>query len=75
MSGEVASVAEITTREALPKGLVSRVLPLAWLAPVIGAAILYGRHPPALTVNRLRALPEIPLDWAGQRALPGIPGA
>ncbi len=71
--GRAASIEEITTREGLPKGAVSRILPLAWLAPDIAAAILEGRQPAVLTSSRLRAVPDLPLGWADQRALLGIP--
>lgn len=71
--GRAASIEELTTRERLPKGAISRVLPLAWLAPDISAAILDGRQPPDLTPARLRNLPELPLDWVDQRELLGFP--
>ena len=67
------SVAEITEREQLRPGNVSRVLPLAWLAPDIAAAILEGRQPADLTAKNLRDLPELPLDWAEQRRVLGFP--
>jgi len=54
------------------KGAVSRVLPIAYLAPDIVEAILEGRQPPELTAKRLRGLPEIPLAWAEQRRLLGF---
>ena len=71
--GRAASIEAITTREGLAKGAVSRILPLAWLAPDIAAAILEGRQPAALTSTRLRALPDLPLGWVDQRALLGFP--
>ncbi len=73
LDGRAASIEEITTREGLAKGAVSRILPLAWLAPDIGYAILEGRQPPPLTAARLRALPDLPLGWANQRARLGFP--
>ena len=73
IEGKVATVAEITEREHLRPGNVSRVLPLAWLAPDIAAAILEGRQPAELTAQKLRDLPELPLDWAEQRCVLGFP--
>ncbi len=73
IEGNVATVAEITEREQLRPGKVSRVLPLAWLAPDIAAAILEGRQPLDLTTKKLRDLPDLPLDWSEQRHVLGFP--
>lgn len=75
IEGNVANVAEITEREQLRPGNVSRVLPLAWLAPDIAAAILEGRQPADLTTKKLRDLPELPLDWSEQRRVLDLPTA
>ena len=48
------------------------ILPLAWLAPDISTAILEGRQPLHLTAKTLRALPELPLDWAEQQRILGF---
>jgi DNA invertase Pin-like site-specific DNA recombinase len=68
----VKTVAEITEREGLRPGAVSRILPLAWLAPDIATAILEGHQPADLTVRRLRELPDLPLDWFEQRSILGF---
>jgi hypothetical protein len=68
-----ASVAEITERERLRPGNVSRVLPLAWLAPDIAASILEGRQPDDLTAKTLRDLPDLPLGWEERRRILGFP--
>ena len=73
LSGRSASVHEITRREGHAKGAVSRILPLACLAPDIAHAILEGRQPADLTARRLRTLPRLPHDWAEQRRLLGFP--
>ena len=67
-----SSIQQITEREGLRSGSVSRILPLAWLAPDISTAILEGRQPPYLTAKTLRALPELPLDWAEQQRILGF---
>lgn len=73
LAGRAASIKELTDREGLPQGAISRVLPLAWLAPDISSAIVDGRQPSDLTLARLRDLRELPLSWVDQRALLGFP--
>ncbi len=75
VEGRAGSVAELTEREQLRPGAVSRILSLAWLAPDIAQAILEGRQPVDLTANALRDLPELPLDWSEQRRVLGFPAA
>lgn len=72
IEGKVATVAEITERGQVRPGNVSRVLPLAWLAPNIAAAILEGRQPVDLTAKELRDLPAVPIDWKQQRRVLGF---
>ena len=72
LEGRASSIQHITEREGLRSGSVSRIIPLAWLAPDISTAILEGRQPPHLTAKTLRALPELPLDWAEQRRVLGF---
>lgn len=72
IQGRAKTVAEITEREGLRPGAVSRILPLAWLAPDIASAILEGRQPADLIVRRLRELPDLPLDWCEQRSILGF---
>jgi len=50
---------------------VSRVLPLAFLAPDIVEAILDGRQSVELTVARLKRV-RLPHAWADQRRLQGF---
>jgi hypothetical protein len=71
--GCARSVAEITEREHLRPGAVSRILPLVWLAPDIATSILEGRQPADLTARRLRDVPDLPLDWSEQRSMLGFP--
>jgi hypothetical protein len=47
---------------------VARLLPLACLAPTIVEAILAGRHPVDLTAQDLITLPDLPIEWSGQKA-------
>lgn len=71
--GKASSIQQITEREGLRSGTVSRILPLAWLAPDISTAILEGRQPSHLSVKSLRGLPELPLDWDEQRQILSFP--
>ena len=50
-SGAAATVVEIAKSEALDDGEISRVLPLAFLAPDIVQAIIDGRQPYNLTAR------------------------
>lgn len=72
LEGRASSIQHITEREGLRSGSVSRILPLAWLAPDISTAILEGLQPLHLTAKTLRALPELPLDWAEQQRILGF---
>ena len=72
LEGRASSIQQITEREGLRSGSVSRILPLAWLAPDISTAILEGRQPPHLTAKTLRALPELPMDWSEQQRILGF---
>lgn len=73
LDGKASSIQQITEREGLRSGSVSRILPLAWLAPDISTAILEGRQPSHLSTKALRDLPELPLDWVMQREILGFP--
>ncbi len=73
LNNEAASVQEITDREHLRSGSVSRILPLAFLAPDITSAILHGTQPASLSAKSLRDLKDLPLDWCRQRLVLGFP--
>jgi DNA invertase Pin-like site-specific DNA recombinase len=72
LEGKSCTIQQITEREGLRSGSVSRILPLAWLAPDITTAILEGRQPPGLTAKSLRDLPGLPLSWEQQRRILGF---
>ncbi len=71
-SGEVCSIKELADCHGIDKGDVSRILPLAFLAPDIVEAILDGKHPVALTAYRLKRMRSLPYDWQAQRQLLGF---
>ena len=65
-------MADIAREVGLDDGEISRILPLAFLAPDIIAAILSGRQPVELTATRLKRLKPLPLLWADQRKILGF---
>ncbi len=65
-TGEIAKAAGVTPR------YVSRLMPLAFLAPDIVEAILAGTQPPQLTAEALIKRTHLPLSWADQRTLLGF---
>ncbi len=73
-SGEVPSVRTMAERNGSHESDISRILPLAFLAPDIVEAILDGRQPVELTAESLKRLPALPTDWDAQRRLLGFSG-
>jgi site-specific DNA recombinase len=67
----MTSLEAIADRERVSARYVSRLLPLAFLAPDIVDQILQGRHPADLSAARLTNRLDLPLDWAHQRELIG----
>jgi len=65
--GEARSVHDLARCAGADPGDVSRILPLAFLAPDIVEAVLDGRQPIELTAARLKRMRDLPLDWAKQR--------
>ena len=71
-SGAAESVKALADHHRVDKGDVSRMLPLAFLAPDIVETILDGRQPVALTAYRLKRLRDLPPLWVDQRRLLGF---
>ncbi len=69
VAGDAASVDAVSAALGMDASDVTRVIPLAFLAPDITAAILDGRCPTSLTANRLRSIGPLPADWAEQRRI------
>jgi site-specific DNA recombinase len=61
------SITEIAKAENIHLADVSRILPLAFLAPGIVTDILDGNHPVELTAEKLKRLGSLPLRWNDQR--------
>jgi hypothetical protein len=68
----VRSIKQLAARHQVDKGDVSRILPLAFLAPDIVEAILNGRQPVDLTAYRLKRLCDLPHLWSEQRHILGF---
>jgi site-specific DNA recombinase len=67
-TGQATSAADIARRENLDKHYVSRMIPLAFLAPPIIEAIASGTQPTEVTTEMLSRGRNLPFDWAGQTA-------
>ena len=69
-SGEAPSISAIAREEGVTKRYVARIMRLAFLAPDIVEAILDGRQPADLELERL--LRGIPVAWPEQRRALGF---
>ena len=63
---------ELVVRHGVDRGDVSRLIPLAFLAPDIVEAILEGHQPVEMTAVRPKRMADLPVSWAGQRRYPGF---
>jgi site-specific DNA recombinase len=68
VSGRSRSFAELAKTEGCSERYVSRLIPLAFLAPEIVEAILAGTQPVDLTAEALTRRADPPLSWAEQEA-------
>jgi hypothetical protein len=75
VSGEFRSLQEIAEAEGVTRRYITRLLPLAFLAPDIVSSVLAGTQPVQLTTEALTKEIDIPLGWDTQRSLLGAPGA
>lgn len=73
-SGKAASVRIIALRENIFETEVSRILPLAFLAPKIIETILDGQQSEELTVKSLKRCGRLPGNWYAQLKLIGVSG-
>jgi len=72
-SGKTSSIQQITERQGLLSGTVSRILTPACLAPDLSTAILESHQPSHLSAKSLRDLPDLPLAREEQRQVLGLP--
>jgi DNA invertase Pin-like site-specific DNA recombinase len=71
-TGTVPSIIDLAEEQGVDKNKISRALRFAYLAPDITQAILEGHHPVELTADRMRRLPDLPMNWQKQRDLLGF---
>ena len=69
--GERTGRRSIAHATGLDERYVSRIFQCAFLAPDIVASILDGRQPAEMKLMRLRS--QMPIEWAAQRQLLGLP--
>jgi site-specific DNA recombinase len=69
----VESITDIAKVEDVQRTYPSRIMPLAFLAPDITEAILKGRQPIDLSLDRPLAAMPLPLAWDAQRTALGFP--
>jgi hypothetical protein len=66
------TISALASAEGVDDGEISRILPLAFLAPDVTEAILDGRQPVELTARHLKRLKPLPASWDDQRKLLGF---
>ncbi len=66
-SGNASSISQLANQTGTNASDISRILPLAFLAPDITRGILEGNQPPELTARFLKRIPDLPLNWEKQR--------
>jgi hypothetical protein len=67
LKGDSASQRSIAEETGLDERYISRIIPLAFLAPDLTEAILEGTHSAHLSLENL--LGNVPSDWVQQRAV------
>lgn len=70
--GKAKSIRQIADEEGVTGRYVSRLLPLALLAPDITESIIAGSQPIDLTAETLTRMRPFPLGWGEQREVLGI---
>ena len=72
-SGAYLSIKDLAEKENVDRGNVSRILPLAFLAPTIIRDVLQGKHPVDMTPDSLqRSTPNLPMGWDEQKTYLGF---
>jgi len=70
--GTASSIGGLAQQQNEDPTEISRFLPLAFLAPDIVEQFLAGTQPADLTVQRLREISSLPMDWNEQREFLGF---
>ena len=66
ISGEISSIQALADQEECTNGYIRKMLPIAYLAPDITEAIIDGRQPETLLLDKLTNT-KLPLAWTDQR--------
>jgi site-specific DNA recombinase len=66
-SGNCGTLADLARRTGRAPTEISRILPLAFLAPDIVRKVLEGRQPAELTAQTLKRTKPLPVMWSEQR--------
>lgn len=69
VDGQNNTITDVAAAGGVEASEVSRILPLAFLAPAIIDTILAGTQPVSLTPLRLSRLPDLPASWRQQSEL------
>lgn len=67
LTGQARSMGDIAKKYNVSDSHIGNLLPLAFLAPGIVEAILLGRQPTSLTLEKLTKHIDLPMYWEGQR--------
>lgn len=73
LTSEELTISQLASDVEIDDGEISRILPLAFLAPDVARSIVEGRHPPELTARRLKRLKPLPSLWEDQRKVLNFP--
>ncbi len=71
-SGKIATVTQLADKLQLDIAYVTKILHMVNLSPELQEAIIAGREPDGLSLNRLRR--GIPVEWEKQREVFGTVG-
>jgi site-specific DNA recombinase len=66
-TGAIPTLEDLASAERADAADVSRILPLAFLAPGIVESIVAGRQPVGLTLMQMKRLPHLACDWREQQ--------
>ena len=66
-SGAVSTIQDIAVAENVSDRFVGRMIRLAYLAPSVLEALVIARRPPAIAINDLMAIAELPWDRQMER--------
>jgi hypothetical protein len=66
-NGAIATIQDVAAAEKVSARFVGRMIRLAYLAPSVLEALVIARRPPAIAINDLMAVAELPWDEQIQR--------